>query len=111
MRRPTIAITLALAMGAPASAEWTVGQVLDAKGSAEALVYVQGLIDGLGWAEVAMTASGGKRLYCVPENLPLTAEQAFVMLERSASLERSFSSMHAGHGMLKAMQTSFPCQR
>jgi hypothetical protein len=76
-------------------------------------MYVAGLKDGLMFymaAELKLNPAA-KRLFCFPDNLSLTTEQAEDIIKRWAQLHSTPDSDPIGFSLLYGLAQNFPCQR
>jgi hypothetical protein len=66
---------------------------------------------GLFWANIHLVATGGKPIYCQPENLVLTDYQEVDMVRRYIKEFPDAANAPAGLVVLKALQNVFPCKQ
>lgn len=106
----------AMASSAPAFALPTAKDILDdlASSSDEDVsniikVHINGIVDGLQWANTAVNNRGDQRLWCQPEKLSLSVEQTIVMLKQYVAENPRNADAPIGLALLYAMRYTFPC--
>jgi hypothetical protein len=87
-----------------------------AAGGAPALAaryHINGIEDGLSWANVASGIRIGVKLYCPPSDLALTDDQIIDILRRFVRTNTSINveQDRVGSILLIALQQLFPCQQ
>jgi hypothetical protein len=103
-----------LLMLSPAYAEPTAGAVLKAfEGSNPDIGfkdYLIGTIDGLSWANVRLSFEQKPKLFCVPNKMALTSEQAIDILRRYVDGLPKDAGHSFGMVMMDALIDAFPCK-
>ena len=77
--------------------------------------YIEGLGEGMMWANVRATFKGGQPLYCQPGKLSLGTDNYVDMIDhRIAALSKSLTDKELGESLiplllLSALEETFPC--
>lgn len=80
-----------------------------AKSGEATVVYVLGVIKGFEWSNAEDRVKGREPLYCSPNNLAITPDQDFDILNRFIKA-RNFPVSTPIEGIaLTAMENTFPC--
>ncbi len=107
-----VLVSASLSCG-PSLAEPTAREVLSEKvpgvTSAELKLWLEGMQNGLSWANAALGADGKERLYCQPGKLVLTVSQTLSILERTVEKEPKFADLAVGAVLVTALRDTFPC--
>ena len=114
MRSFTLASVAAAALllsFAPANAEPSVANVVDATGSEGTFmkIYVMGVLSALGWSNAILKGNNEAPLYCVPDSLALNEEQAIDIAKRYADRVLLRREDHFTHVLVLSLQEMFPC--
>jgi hypothetical protein len=72
--------------------------------------YVGAVQHGVGWANAALRFHKQKPLYCEPEGLALTAEQAIDIIRKEVAARPSSSEFPWPAVMIAALRINFPCR-
>ncbi len=103
----------AMAFSAPASASPTAKDVLAKLESSSDedmwKLYVNGIVDGLQWANAAAANRGDQPLFCQPGKLSLSFEQPIEILKNYVAEHPRNADAPVGLALLYAMKYTFPC--
>jgi hypothetical protein len=125
LRRITRAVVLSLLIGIGAqslSAEFRVKEYQALKESSDpaqkALLeeYINGVGQGISWANSYLHSTNRQRLYCAPENLALNADNYEDMLDRHIAklaktvTQEKLDGSFIGLVLLRALIETFPCK-
>ena len=113
-----LAITAMLsgvAMAQPVKAEKTLADynLPGAHGLDITKTYLQGISDGLGWANATLIAAGKPALFCQPDRLGLKTDNIEDILNRylseHATVFRAHGDYPIGMMLLASLKEAFPC--
>ena len=91
-------------------AQMTTQQVMDAKGTAPARMYLIGLGHGIQAANVLMNSKGKGRFYCVSPGFSLVGDQYVSIFEQFIAKNPRLRPEPPQAVMMLALQDAFPCQ-
>ncbi len=84
------------------------------KGDETFAIYMNGLSQGMGWANVAARERCGEALYCVPEKMVLGTEDFVRILDDYIQHRRKTGTLkpsdRIGPLLLSGLQRAFPCK-
>jgi hypothetical protein len=72
--------------------------------------YLFGIIEGLSWANVRLSFEQKPKLFCEPDKIALTSEQAIDILRRYVDGHPRAASSSFGMVMMDALTDAFPCK-
>jgi hypothetical protein len=105
--------------GAPANADFSLKVYKDAKAEggvnwAGMRLYLLGLSDGYGYANVVLVKRHQPPLFCPPENLGLNADNVIDILEKTISamtvMKRMSDDTVIDYTLLQGLEVTFPCK-
>ena len=112
--RAIVAVAVLTTMPLSARAEPTARDFLQKidKGGDSARVYRMAMHAygaGIEWAHSAMTMEGAKPMYCMPENLAISADQTISMVRQAIKATPEVADAPAGLAVWAAYLYTFPC--
>jgi hypothetical protein len=113
--RPAILICCLAMLPSISAAEPKTDKFMQNYQSATALssvtkLYLKGMIDGMGWANIQLKRDNQKPIYCPPPKLPLTENQAYEIIKAKASQRPHYKTTYVGLTLLHALKDVFPCR-
>jgi hypothetical protein len=104
---------LALIAASPVRAEISTQDALKDydSGSKIVITYIQGLRQGLEWANAGNRHINQRPLYCPPPKLALSLQQYVSVLKDYMSKHPQLNEEPVGASLLMAAQDAFPCQQ
>lgn len=72
--------------------------------------FVSGIQEGMTLMHAVNSRTSGKMMYCLPDNLAITADQTLSILERFLDQNPQFANDPVSVALLGALAGSFPCK-
>jgi hypothetical protein len=109
-----LAAATAMLCAAAAHAETSANDTLAALKGPNAdipTIYVNGVLNGIGQANAMIIISGGRPLYCQPDNLALTSGQAANIMQNFVLKNPRTGADPFSVVMILALEDVFPCAK
>jgi hypothetical protein len=97
----------AVAAGAEPSASEYGGQSADAKSAGE--VWLDGAVNGYGWANAQLASQARPKLYCQPPQTAMSHAEAMGIYQTYVGHHPEMGDKPMGAVMLFALEDKFPC--